>query len=108
MRKSAKGMSLWDDRILEVIHEEGSGSPTELSESDYIRVSQQHVSRRLKKLEEYGLVKRLGNAVYILTDEGEAYLHEEYDVEAGTYVGRDVANGGNGPSESAGETENGV
>jgi Mn-dependent DtxR family transcriptional regulator len=96
-------MSLWDDRILEVISEEEAGSPTELSESDYIRVSQQHVSRRLKKLEEYNLVKRLGNAVYVITEEGEAYLRGEYDVEEGKFVGRD-ATGSADDSKDGAET----
>ncbi len=81
MRRSATWMTLWDDRLMEIIRKEGSGSPTELSESDYIRVSPQHVSRRLKKLAEHGLLNHLGNGVYVLTEEGEKYLDGELDAE---------------------------
>ena len=66
---------------MEIIRKEGSGSPTELSESDYVRVSPQHVSRRLKKLAEHGLLNHLGNGVYVLTEDGERYLDGELDAE---------------------------
>jgi Mn-dependent DtxR family transcriptional regulator len=72
-------MTIWDDRILELIRGEGSGSPTELSESDFIRVSPQHVSRRLKTLAEHGMLQHLGNGVYVLTEIGEDYLDGEVD-----------------------------
>jgi len=72
-------MTIWDDRILELIREEGSGSPTKLAESEYIRVSPQHVSRRLRKLAEHGLLQDLGNGVYVLTEIGENYLDGEVD-----------------------------
>ncbi|WP_254859609.1 phage repressor protein [Natronomonas gomsonensis] len=45
--------------------------------------------------------------MYVITEEGEAYLDEEYNVEAGSYVNRDVANGESG-AESESQTENGV
>lgn len=89
-------MTLWDDRILEVIREEGSGAPTELSEHDVIQVSKQHISTRLNKLAEHGLLTHLGNGVHVLTEEGGAYLDGEYDAEAGAY--RDAGEGQNGPS----------
>lgn len=88
-------MTLWDDRILELIREEDSGSPTELAEKDVIHVSHQHVSRRLRKLAEKGLLRSLGNGVYVITDCGEAYLDGEYDAEAEAYL-------------EAGYTENGT
>jgi len=74
-------MTLWDDRLLEMIRKEGSGSPTELAESDYIRVSPQHVSRRLSTLAEHGLLDHLGNGVYVITEEGMMYLDGELDAE---------------------------
>ncbi|SNZ12117.1 hypothetical protein SAMN06269185_1504 [Natronoarchaeum philippinense] len=91
-------MTLWDDRLLEVIREEDSGAPTELSDQDTIRVSRQHISRRLKKLAENGLLQPLGNGVYVITEEGEAYLDGEYDAEAGAYL--NGADDRNGPSAS--------
>ena len=72
-------MTIWDDRILEYISENEAGSPTELAESGYVRVSNAHISRRLKKLSEHGLLKALGNGVYVITDRGEAYLDGELD-----------------------------
>jgi len=79
MRKSADWMTIWDDRILEAIREEGSGSPTPLSEQKYIHVQKSHISQRLRKLAEYNLLEHLGNGVYIITSEGEQYLDGEID-----------------------------
>lgn len=72
-------MTIWDDRILEYIREEESGSPKELDESGYVRVSKSHISRRLRKLAEHGLLRHLGNGVYVITDQGEAYLDGKLD-----------------------------
>jgi len=80
MRKSADWMTIWDDRILEVIRDEGSGTPTPLSEHDYIHISASQVSKRLKKLSKHGLLDSLGNGVYVTTPEGEKYLDGELDV----------------------------
>lgn len=79
MRKSGKWMTIWDDRILEYIRLEGSGSPKELEESGYLRVSRQHISRRLRKLAEHGMLNHLGNGVYVITERGEQYLDGEFD-----------------------------
>ena len=81
MRRSGTWMTIWDDRILEIILQEGSGSPTELAESKYVRVSPQHVSRRLKKLAEHGMLSHLGNGVYVITEIGEEYLEGEIDAD---------------------------
>jgi DNA-binding Lrp family transcriptional regulator len=70
-------MTIWDDRILELIRRDGSGSPTELAETEYIDVSATHVGRRLKRLAEHGMVRPLGNGVYVITEVGEAYLDGE-------------------------------
>jgi Mn-dependent DtxR family transcriptional regulator len=72
-------MTIWDDRILEFIRSEDSGTPKELKESGYLRISKSQVSRRMKKLAEHGLLKHLGNGVYVMTDRGEAYLDGEID-----------------------------
>lgn len=81
MRKSADWMTIWDDRIMEVIREEGSGSPTPLSEHDYIHISASQVSKRLKKLSEHGLLDSLGNGIYVTTPDGERYLDGELSVD---------------------------
>lgn len=96
MRKSADWMTIWDDRILEVIREEGSGSPTPLSEHDYIHISASQVSKRLKKLSEYGLLEALGNGVYVTTPEGERYLDGELAVDD---VNDQPSNGDEGAQE---------
>lgn len=74
-------MTIWDDRILEYIHEEGSGSPKELKDSGYMRVSKSQVSRRLRKLADHGMLRHLGNGVYVITEEGEKYLEGELDAD---------------------------
>ena len=95
-------MTLWDDRILEIIREDGSGAPTELSEHEAIGVSPQHVSRRMQVLREHGLLQHLGNGVHVITDVGEAYLDGEYDAEAEAY--RNAGDAQNGPT-AGGVTE---
>jgi len=86
MRQSGSWMTIWDDRILEYIDQEESGSPAELKKSGYLKVSKSHISRRLRKLAEHGLLQHLGNGVYIITDEGEAYLEGDYNAETETYI----------------------
>jgi len=100
MRRSGSWQSVWDDRILEWMREnEDAGTPKKLKESGLIRVSQPHISRRCRKLAENGLLREIGNGAYVITDEGEAYLDEEYDAEEGVYIN------GNGPADSSSTTE---
>jgi len=84
MRKSGKWMSIWDDRILEVISSDDDkvGKVSELEKCDLIRISRTHVGRRCKKLAEHGLLRPIGDGVYIITDRGEAYLDGELDTSA--------------------------
>lgn len=81
-------MSLVDDRILEYIYEHDSGSPKKMKEEGRIRYSRQHIARRCRKLAEKGLLTHLGNGVYVITDEGEAYLKGELDTETWNRVGQ--------------------
>jgi DNA-binding IclR family transcriptional regulator len=81
MRKSAAWMSIWDDRILEYIQENDGGSVGEMADHDLIRISNAHVSRRCKRLAEHGLLRALGNGVYMLTEKGVQYLNEELDAD---------------------------
>lgn len=74
-------MVIWDDRILEIARNEDSVSPSELADSGYVNISRQQISRRLQKLADHGLLKPLGNGVYIITEKGEGYL----DGEISTY-----------------------
>lgn len=72
-------MSIWDDRILEYVKENEGAAVGEISDSDLIRVSNAQVSRRCKRLAEHGLLRHIGNGVYVITDLGEDYLNEELD-----------------------------
>jgi len=79
MRKSADWMTIWDDRILEIIRDDGPSSPTPLSNHDYIHIGKSAVSKRLNRMKEHGLVQELGNGVYSITAEGKSYLDGELD-----------------------------
>jgi len=74
-------MVLLDDRILEHLDSVESSNASELAELDFINHSRQHVSSRLNKLQEHGLVKHLGNGVYRITERGEGYLRGEINTE---------------------------
>ena len=74
-------MSIWDDRILEFIREDGTSSVGEIAESPYIRISNAHVSRRCTELAKHGLLNKFANGVYAISDLGEQYLDEEIDAD---------------------------
>jgi len=76
-------MTIWDDRILEVIRSDNDqvGRVGELAKHEHIRISQSSVSRRCQKLADHGLLRRVGEGVYLLTERGEMYL----DGEISTY-----------------------
>lgn len=82
MRKSGKWMSIWDERILEYLSTNESGSPTEIANNEYIHVTKQHISRRLKELSDHGLIESLGNGIYKITNKGTSYLLGNYDAES--------------------------
>jgi len=72
-------MSIWDDRILEYIDENDGGRVGEIGNHDLFRISNPHVSRRCKVLADHGLLRPLGNGVYVITKEGKQYLDGELD-----------------------------
>lgn len=86
MRYSGEWMQKWDDRILEVLEEEGPRGVGYIDEHPAIRSSHSTVSRRLKDLAAHGLVSERGNGVYMITEKGKAYLNEEYDAEHEVYL----------------------
>lgn len=79
MRKSADWMTIADDRILEYLAEHESGTPSEMASTDGMRFSRSYLHQRCDVLEDYGLVRHLGNGVHIITTEGEQYLNSELD-----------------------------
>ena len=86
MRKSGDWMSIWDDRILEYIVENDSGSPTRIANSDYIHISKQHVSNRLREIADNELLDSLGNGVYQINKKGEQYLLGNYNAQKNEFI----------------------
>ena len=72
-------MVLADDRILEYVRENESGTPSEMANSGFVRYSRQYIHTRAKKLVDHGLLNHLGNGVYTITERGERYLDGEID-----------------------------
>jgi Mn-dependent DtxR family transcriptional regulator len=102
MRRSAGWMSAPDDRILEIAAEDEDGVTKvgNVADNPYIHVGNSQVSVRCKKLAEHGLLRAIGDGVYVITDEGRGYLDEKYDVKRGVWLDCDQAEGGSGPSAS--------
>ena len=92
MRKSGSWMTIWDDRILEYILDNDSGYATEISNDDYIHVSQQHISRRLHELADKGLLSEGKKGVYSITKEGKYYLAGAYDAEEQEVIETELRN----------------
>ena len=86
MRYAGEWMSAADDRILEYLSENESGSPTKMKREGPIRYSRVQVHRRCKILAEKGLINDLGNGVYMITEDGEAYLEGRLDTEDWQYI----------------------
>lgn len=77
MKRSGAWMTIWDDRILAYARNMDSVTPAKLDETGFFPISRVQISRRLKKLAEHGLLKPLGNGVYVITERGEGYLDGE-------------------------------
>ncbi|WP_229773976.1 helix-turn-helix domain-containing protein [Halocalculus aciditolerans] len=60
----------------------------DLDERLNVDYSTAHIRRRCNKLAEEGLLTRVHpkKAAYVITDEGRAYLNEEYDVANHVYL----------------------
>ena len=86
MRYAGEWMSAADDRILEYLSENESGSPTKMKREGPIRYSRVQVHRRCKILAEKELINDLGNGVYMITEDGEAYLEGRLDTEEWQYI----------------------
>lgn len=83
-------MTLVDDRVLEYLSEHESGTPVKMMREGPINYSRQHIDRRCKKLTEKGLLKHFGNGVYVITDDGEAYLDGRLDTQEWRYIDEDA------------------
>ncbi|QLC34046.1 ArsR family transcriptional regulator [Halarchaeum sp. CBA1220] len=65
-----------------------------MKNSGYFDISRGQISDRLGKLKDHHLVREIENGVHEITDEGEAYLEEEYDAAAGAYTSDSADNTG--------------
>lgn len=83
-------MTSLDDRILEFLHENKPTTPTKMTTQASLPYSRQHVDRRCKKLDEEGLLESLGNGVYMITEDGEAYLEGRLDTEDWQYIDQET------------------
>jgi hypothetical protein len=95
-------MTLVDDRVLEYIEEDESGPPTEMMREGPIRYSRQHIANRRRKLAEEGLLRLLGNGVYVLTDDGGAYLDGTLDTRNWVRLDEDGGAASNGVGRGRG------
>ncbi|GAA0648898.1 winged helix-turn-helix domain-containing protein [Salarchaeum japonicum] len=86
MRYSGDYMNIWDDRILEILEDEGPLPVGKLANHKAIHTSKSTISRRCRKLAEKGLLQKIGNGVYSISDIGLAYLDGEYDAEAEEFI----------------------
>ncbi|RKS81367.1 hypothetical protein BDK61_0646 [Haloarcula quadrata] len=80
MRLSAEWTTLADERILEYLQEHKSGTPTKMANHPNIHFSRSYLHKRCDVLVEKSLIADYGNAVFVLTDEGEAYLAGELNL----------------------------
>lgn len=72
VRQPAEWMVPSDDRILELLQDEGNLTPTAIE--DFGGPVKGHARDRLPILNRYGLVTRISRGLYRITDDGEAYL----------------------------------
>lgn len=73
-------MTQADDRILETLEDSGLRlSPRILAAN--IDYSRHYIARRLAKLEEEGLVTRVDEGLYEITEQGRAYLAGNLDAD---------------------------
>lgn len=103
MRHRAEWQNLLDDRILEIASDVAGTDDEPLNARDInSRLPQKdynldYIRRRCAGLVDAGLLQRVhaDSALWSITERGQAYLNEEYDVAAGMYVDEMNGNGEN-------------
>lgn len=66
-----------DEYILEVLADEGPGTPKSIS--DEISRNNDYVGDRCRNLVDYGLLERVSVGLYRITNEGERFLSGDLD-----------------------------
>lgn len=82
MRRPADWMRSGDDRILEVFRSDGNLTPLAVSREGMVPrvdIGRDYAGRRCRELARYGLLDRVDNGLYTITDLGREYLDEELD-----------------------------
>lgn len=111
MRMPGEWMKAPDDRILEFIADRGMASPSIIAAEPHIHYSKGYIAKRCRALRDRGLLESPENVqpdsgIYDITDEGLAYLRENFDVTTMSYI--EKPENADGPSASAeNETANG-
>lgn len=76
-RKRADWMRPVDEHILEVMRDEGNMTPNALEQMDVTVAN--YASNRLSQMAKYGLVERVVQGLYRITDDGISFLDEDLD-----------------------------
>lgn len=82
MRKRAEWMTRADDSILESLRDTGNLTPLAASKEGEVAradIGRKWAGVRLRELTKYGLVERIDEGLYGITDKGLSYLDEELD-----------------------------
>ena len=82
MRQPADWMVRADDRLLEAVRDAGNLTPLAASKEGLVPrvgVGRKWASERMRALAEYGLLERIDEGLYGITEQGLAYLNEELD-----------------------------
>ena len=105
-------MTPFNDRVLEYLSKHESGTPVKIKRQGPINYSRQYIDKRCKRLTEEGLIKHFGNGVYVITDDGEAYLDGRLDTQEWKYINTDAgsvdADSSHGESPSESEANGGM
>ena len=94
MDNPGEWMSRVDHRVLEYLDRHDPSSPVEMMREGPIRYTPEHIAGRCKVLALHGMVRHLGEGVYGITANGEAYLADEVAGDA-----EDEPNGAGGGFE---------
>lgn len=79
MRLSAEWLTQPDERIMELLRDEGPLPVGQIGNHDRLHWNNEYIGRRTRLLADQGLVVNIGNGVYQITDDGEAYLEGDLD-----------------------------
>lgn len=79
MRLSAEWLKQPDERIMELLLDEGPIPVGKIGEDERLHWNKQYIGRRCRVLAQQGLIVNIGNGVYQITEDGELYLEGGLD-----------------------------